>query len=80
VLQCDAESLPLPNRSFDFAWSWGVIRHHLSSTARIVREIARVLNKEGECRVMVYNRKGMTARFSFIRGHVLKAGFLQPQV
>jgi SAM-dependent methyltransferase len=75
VLRCDAESLPFPADAFDFVWSWGVI-HHSSRTARIVREIARVLNKDGACRVMVYNRDGMPARVSFIRDYVLKAGFL----
>jgi len=75
VLRCDAESLPFPDRTFDFVWSWGVI-HHSSRTARIVREISRVLDKDGECRVMVYNREGMAARINFIRDHVLKAGFL----
>jgi SAM-dependent methyltransferase len=75
VLQCDAESLPFADGTFDFVWSWGVI-HHSSRTARIVREIARVLSKDGECRVMVYNREGMVARISFLRDYVLKAGFL----
>lgn len=75
VLQCDAESLPFPDCTFDFVWSWGAI-HHSSRTARIVREIARVLTKDGSCRVMVYNREGMAARVSFIRDYVLKAGFL----
>jgi 2-polyprenyl-3-methyl-5-hydroxy-6-metoxy-1,4-benzoquinol methylase len=75
VLQCDAEELPFEDGSFDFVWSWGVI-HHSSRTARIVREIARVLTEEGECRVMVYNREGMSAQISFIRDYILKAGFL----
>lgn len=76
VLQCDAENLPFATGAFDFVWSWGVI-HHSSRTARIVREIARVLNKTGACRVMVYNREGMPARISFIRDYVLKGGFVR---
>src|SRR5215469_14767422 len=75
ILQCDAEDLPFDSRSFDFVWSWGVI-HHSSRTARIVREIARVLNQNGECRVMVYNRHGMAARVGLIRDHIFKAGFV----
>ena len=75
VLQCDAENLPFTTGAFDFVWSWGVI-HHSSRTARIVREIARVLNRTGACRVMVYNREGMPARICFIREYVLRGGFL----
>jgi len=76
VLQCDAENLPFTTGTFDFVWSWGVI-HHSSRTARIVREIARVLNRAGACRVMVYNREGMPARICFIRDYILKGGFVR---
>jgi 2-polyprenyl-3-methyl-5-hydroxy-6-metoxy-1,4-benzoquinol methylase len=76
VLQCDAENLPFTTGVFDFVWSWGVI-HHSSRTARIVREIARVLNRTGACRVMVYNREGMPARICFIRDYLLKGGFVR---
>jgi SAM-dependent methyltransferase len=76
VLRCDAENLPFAAGAFDFVWSWGVI-HHSSRTARIVREIARVLNKSGSCRVMVYNREGMPARISFVVDHILQGGFLR---
>jgi 2-polyprenyl-3-methyl-5-hydroxy-6-metoxy-1,4-benzoquinol methylase len=75
VLQCDAENLPFKSGGFDFVWSWGVI-HHSSRTARVVREISRVLNRSGACRVMVYNREGMPARICFLRDYVLKGGFL----
>ncbi len=76
ILRCDAEHLPFDDGSFDFVWSWGVI-HHSSRTARIVREIARVLNKTGSCRIMVYNREGMAARVGLVRDHILKAGFMR---
>lgn len=75
VLQCDAENLPFTCGTFDFVWSWGVI-HHSSRTARVVRQIARVLNRTGTCRVMVYNREGMPARICFVRDYLLKGGFL----
>jgi hypothetical protein len=42
-----------------------------------VREIARVLKPDGECRVMVYNRSGMPARITLIRHHVLGVAFLR---
>lgn len=71
VLQGDAERLPFADRQFDFVWSWGVI-HHSARTALIVRQIARVLRPDGECRVMVYNRDGMAARVAFLKDHLLK--------
>lgn len=76
LVQGDAERLPFPDHVFDFVWSWGVI-HHSSRTARIVRQIARVLTREGECRIMVYNREGMSARVAFWRDHVLKGRFVR---
>ena|ERR1700704_617664 len=76
VLQADAEALPFPDKSFDFVWSWGVI-HHSSRTGRIVRQIARVLKPEGECRVMVYNRSGMEAKVIFVRDYLLRFGWLR---
>lgn len=76
VQQADAEALPFEDKTFDFVWSWGVI-HHSSRTARIVREIARVLKPDGQARVMVYNRLGTSARIVFWRDHVIKFGFLR---
>lgn len=76
VFQADAERLPFKDHSFDFVWSWGVI-HHSSRTARIARQIARVLTPEGECRVMVYNREGTSAKLALLRGHYLRGAFLR---
>jgi 2-polyprenyl-3-methyl-5-hydroxy-6-metoxy-1,4-benzoquinol methylase len=76
VRQSDAEQLPFPDKHFDFVWSWGVI-HHSARTAKIVREIARVLRPEGECRIMVYHREGMATRLCFVKDHILKGGFLR---
>jgi ubiquinone/menaquinone biosynthesis C-methylase UbiE len=75
LIRADAEVLPFDDQSFDFVWSWGVI-HHSSSTARVVRHIARVLRPEGECRIMVYNREGMSARVTLLKDHLLGGGFL----
>jgi 2-polyprenyl-3-methyl-5-hydroxy-6-metoxy-1,4-benzoquinol methylase len=75
LLQCDAEALPFDDEEFDYVWSWGVI-HHSSRTARIVREIARVLRPDCSCGVMVYNREGMPARLAYWKDHLLKGGFL----
>jgi 2-polyprenyl-3-methyl-5-hydroxy-6-metoxy-1,4-benzoquinol methylase len=77
VVQCaDAESLPYDDQTFDFVWSWGVI-HHSARTARIVREIARVLKPQGEARVMVYNREGRIARLILFRHYILGGGFIR---
>jgi 2-polyprenyl-3-methyl-5-hydroxy-6-metoxy-1,4-benzoquinol methylase len=75
VLEADAEKLPFDAASFDFVWSWGVI-HHSSRTARVVREIARVLRPGGESRVMVYNRQSAWAYSIFLRDHLLGGRFL----
>lgn len=75
VLQGDAENLPFDDATFDVVWSWGVI-HHSARTARIVRQIARVLKPGGECRIMVYNREGMAARVALWRDHILKGKFM----
>jgi 2-polyprenyl-3-methyl-5-hydroxy-6-metoxy-1,4-benzoquinol methylase len=75
-IQCaDAESLPYEDGTFDFVWSWGVI-HHSARTARIVREIGRVLKPQGETRVMVYNRGGTIARLVLLRHYLLGCEFI----
>jgi 2-polyprenyl-3-methyl-5-hydroxy-6-metoxy-1,4-benzoquinol methylase len=71
----DAESLPYESQTFDFVWSWGVI-HHSARTARIVREISRVLKPNGETRVMVYNRQGSIARLTLLRHYLLGGEFI----
>src|SRR2546425_871292 len=76
IVEADAEVLPFRAESFDFVWSWGVI-HHSARTARIVREIARVLRPTGECRVMVYNRNSTSVRVAFLRDFVARGGFLR---
>jgi SAM-dependent methyltransferase len=76
VLEGDAESLPFEAGSFDFVWSWGVI-HHSSRTGRVVRQIARVLRPDGECRIMVYNRASTWAYSILVRDHLLKGRFLR---
>lgn len=70
VQQADAEDLPFASGSFDLVWSWGVI-HHSSRTARIVREVARVLAPDGEARIMVYNRDARIVWLSLLRHYLL---------
>jgi len=76
VLVADGERLPFAAREFDFLWSWGTIQYS-SRTARIVREMARVLKPDGEARVMMYNRAGMAARVIFLKDHLAKLKFLR---
>jgi 2-polyprenyl-3-methyl-5-hydroxy-6-metoxy-1,4-benzoquinol methylase len=76
VNQADAECIPFADASFDFVWSWGVI-HHSARTARIVREIRRVLKPDGGCRVMVYNRSGAIVPITYIKNHLLTGRFLR---
>ena len=76
INQADAECIPFADATFDFVWSWGVI-HHSARTARIVREIRRVLKPDGGCRVMVYNRSGSIVPITYIRNHLLTGRFLR---
>jgi ubiquinone/menaquinone biosynthesis C-methylase UbiE len=56
VVEGDAESLPLPDRSVDRASSNGVL-HHTPDLPAALREILRVLRPAGELRMIVYNRR-----------------------
>jgi ubiquinone/menaquinone biosynthesis C-methylase UbiE len=77
VLEADAESLPFPDASFDFVWSWGVI-HHSEHTGRVIDEIARVLRPGGRLALMVYHRRSITFWINYVlyRG-VLGGGLLR---
>lgn len=73
VLQHDAERLPFADGQFNYVWSWGVI-HHSSRTMKCVREISRVLQRDGECGIMVYNRDGAAAWRALVKHHWLLLG------
>lgn len=76
VINADAEKLPFPDNYFDFIWSWGVI-HHSSSTGKCIKEISRVCKKEGEARIMVYNRDSTIAYIYFFFKHIFNLGVLK---
>ncbi len=77
VIEADAESLPFPDASFDFVWSWGVV-HHSADTDRALAEIARVLRPGGRLSLMIYHRNSITfwVNYVFVRG-VLQGGLLR---
>jgi len=67
IIQMDAESMSLPDASFDFIWSWGVI-HHSADTTRILKEMHRVLRLNGTAVVMVYYRSWWSYHlFAFLK-------------
>ncbi len=77
VMQMDAELMAFRDASFDFIWSWGVI-HHSSDTARVLKEMARVLKPGGRATVMVYHRSPWSyyalsgVLGGLLRGHLLR--------
>ncbi len=76
VERMDAEQMTFEDESFDYVWSWGVI-HHSASTARVLKEIQRVLRPEGRATMMVYHRGlwnyyiQMGLLFGLLRGELL---------
>lgn len=59
-LEADAESLPFPDNTFDFVYSWGVI-HHTPNTGQAAREIIRVCKPGGNIFVMLYHKNSLVA-------------------
>ena len=70
----NAENLPFKNNEFDLTYSWGVI-HHSPDTKKCLSEIIRVTKPGGEVKIMVYNRKSVSALWVWIRFCLLKGKF-----
>jgi SAM-dependent methyltransferase len=69
--QCDAETLPFPDASFDVVYSWGVI-HHSEHPHRIVEQIHRVLKPGGVFLGMIYGRYSSVALKLWVGRALLK--------
>ena len=54
----DARQLALPDNSFDYVYSWGVL-HHSPDIAQSLKEMTRVLKPGGGFGIMVYNRRSL---------------------
>lgn len=54
----DARQLSLPDNSFDYVYSWGVL-HHSPDIVQSLKEMMRVLKPGGGFGLMVYNRRSL---------------------
>jgi SAM-dependent methyltransferase len=80
IREADAENLPFTDRSFEYAYSWGVL-HHTPNPKQAIHELYRVLQPGGRVGVMLYHRNSMWHRFltEYIEGFVnLEHKFLSP--
>jgi len=58
VIEADARMLPFADGEFDYVYSWGVL-HHSPELARSLREMMRVLRRDGEFGLMLYHRRSL---------------------
>jgi ubiquinone/menaquinone biosynthesis C-methylase UbiE len=69
----DGEQLPFESDSFDVVYSNGVL-HHTPDTAGAIREIYRVLRKDGIAKVMLYHRNSLNFWIDIVLRHGLWKG------
>lgn len=68
VLRRPADSTGLPDQAFDAAYSFGVL-HHIPNVDGALREIARVLKRNGDGVFMVYNKNSLLNAYSILFLH-----------
>lgn len=67
----DAETLPFPDNTFDYVYSWGVL-HHTPDTERALAEVHRVCKPGGRVCIMLYHRRSLLALLVWLRFALLK--------
>ncbi len=76
----DANELSFEDRTFDYAYSWGVL-HHSPNLEKSVAEMMRVTRPGGGFGIMLYNRNSFLYRYTmrFIEGFLhFESEFLSP--
>lgn len=68
----DCENLPYDDETFDLVYSWGVL-HHTPDTSRALAEVMRVTRMGGKCKIMLYNRRSLTAFYVWCKWALFKA-------
>jgi len=58
VIEADGRTLPFTDAEFDYVYSWGVL-HHSPDLAHSLREMMRVLRRDGEFGLMLYHRHSL---------------------
>ncbi|MBP6447515.1 MAG: class I SAM-dependent methyltransferase [Saprospiraceae bacterium] len=65
AINADAKFLPFSDKSFDFVVSIGCL-HHTGDTQKSIDEVFRVLKPDGECLIMLYNKKSYRRKLSYL--------------
>ena len=65
VKQCSATAMPFGDDTFDVVYSFGVL-HHIPDVDNAVKEIRRVLKREGEVLIMLYNKSSINYRIEIL--------------
>jgi ubiquinone/menaquinone biosynthesis C-methylase UbiE len=68
VVRASARQLPFREGAFDAVYSFGVL-HHIPDVEPIIADIARVVNKDGEVILMLYNKDSLLYAYSILFSH-----------